>query len=276
MSRFPDHIMQNLKKDKDYYSLHKMENIERCKVDEDYLGDVMIVNENLIWHSVYKYITKPEIIVKNYRIEKDDILQLGRLGFIKAIKAFDTTRGIKFSSFAVTAIAREIKCFLRDSANIIRPTRAANELMVKISKLENELGYLPSVEDLAIMLDATEAQITKALQIGKTVKYLDDPQISRQHGYGGFEDKTVTLLDLIEDTSVEVEQDVLDKLYTESVIEQIKSKLSPKELQVLNWRLQGYNKTQTANLENISQMRVSRIMKKVEEIVRKCTDLKAV
>ena len=128
-----------------------MENIERCKVDESYLGDVLLVNEDLIWHSVHKYIGKPEVIIANNCIDKDDILQLGRLGFIKSIYAFETSRGIKFSSFSVTAIVREIRCFLRDSGSIIRPTRTANELIHKINRIDKELGYTPPIEELAEM-----------------------------------------------------------------------------------------------------------------------------
>ena len=133
------HIQENLKKDSNYYSLYDMKNIERCKVDPDYLGEVMIANENMIWYAIHKYIGKPEVIASNYGIEKDDISQLGRMGFIKSIKAFDTNRGIKFSSFAVTAIVREIRCYLRDSANIIRLTRTAHALLNDIKKVEKDL-----------------------------------------------------------------------------------------------------------------------------------------
>lgn len=257
---YPSHIKRNLEKDKDYYSLHNMENIERCKVDEEYLGDVMIVNENLIWHSVHKYIGKPEQIARNNCVEKDDILQLGRMGFIKSIKAFDPTRGVKFSSFSVTAIVREIRCFLRDSANIIRPTRTANELIYRINRLEHELGELPSVEEIAILLDEDEDKIIKALQVGQSVRYLDEP-------IGETDDQNITLLDVI-NNGEGIELDVVDKVYVDSVIDIVKSKLSEKEVSVLKHRISGLNQTQTAEKENISQMRVSRIMKKVAKIIK--------
>lgn len=261
MDKLPSHIKANMAVDKKFYSLYNMDNIERCKVDDKYLGDVLLVNEDLIWHSIHKYIGKPEMIVKNNCIEKDDILQLGRLGFIKAMYAFDTTRGIKFSSFSVTAIVREIRCFLRDSGSIIRPTRTANELIYKIYKTEQELGYSPSLEDLAELLDEPIEKIVKAKKIGRSVKYLDEPVSS--HGDEG----NCSMLDFIQD-EIAVEDEVLDKVYVDSILDAVRDVLTEKEISILEHRISGLNQTQTAEKEDVSQMRVSRIMKKVAKLLR--------
>lgn len=261
MEHLPDHITTNLATFNDYYSMDLTGNIEKCKADESFLGDCVLVNENLIWHSVHKYIGKPEIIVRNHCVEKDDILQLGRMGFIKAVNAFDTERGVKFSSFAVTAIVREIRCFLRDSASIIRPTRTANELINRINRVEYEMGYLPSIPDIAMMLDEDEEKITKALRVGKGVKYLDEPV-----GSDIQQSQVVTLLDII-DSGEGIEDGVVDKVYVDAVIESVKRKLNEKELSVLKRRLEGFNQTQTADIEDISQMRVTRIMRKVARML---------
>jgi RNA polymerase sporulation-specific sigma factor len=266
MSKYPEHIRQNITTHgASFYSLYEMDNIHKCKNDSSYMGEAMLANEHLIWHSVHKYVGKPEIIVATYRVEKDDILQLGRLGFYKAMMAFDTERGVKFSSFAVTAIVREIKCYLRDSANIIRPTRTANELINRISRLEAELGYQPSIADVAIILDEPEERVKKALQIGKTVKYLDEP-ISKDisNGYG---ENYLTSLDLVPD-AMDIERDVLDKLLIDSVIQSIQDKLTSREVEVLKDRINGYNQTQSAERCNMSQMRVNRIMKKVAYLLQ--------
>lgn len=262
VSRYPEHIRIKIVSDRTYYSLDVMENIERAKDDPDYLGDTILVNENLIWHSVHKYVGKPETLTKNYCVEKDDIFQLGRYGFIKAIKAFDTGRGVKFSSFAVTAIVREVKCYLRDSASIIRPTRTANELIHRISRAEVELGYPPSIEDLSLMLDETEERIVKALRVGQPVRYLDEPI----HLEGGEGSHNASYMDLISDSG-DLENQIVDKLYVDSIIDAVKTQLTPKELSVLICRASGLTQTQTANIENISQMRVSRIMKKIASML---------
>ena len=273
MASFPTHIKENLKKDKAYYSLYNMDNIIRCKNDPDYLGEVMLVNENLIWHSIHKYVGKPEAIAKYNNIEKDDILQLGRLGFIKAIMAFDVTRGIKFSSFAVTAIVREVRCYLRDSANIIRLTRNAHNLMNEIKRLESDLGYLPSTEDIAILLGVSTDKVEKVLRVGRPVMYLEEALRLGKFSNSTFKPQ-VCLLDTVGE-DVDTEDSVIDKVYIDSIIDSIRDKLSDIELKVLYSQLEGHSQTHTAKEFNISQMRVSRIIKKIASLIRRHMEEKA-
>lgn len=240
-----------------------MQNILRCKSDSDYLGEVMIVNEYLIWHSIHKYIGKPEMIEKNFKVDKDDILQLGRLGFFKSIMAFDIYRGVKFSSFAVTAIVREIKSYLRDSSYTIRPTRTANDLMNRISRLEIDLGYLPSIEDIALLLSADEEKVKKAVMIGKTVKYLDEPALQNN---GGGANEVVTHLELVKD-SFDIESYVTEKILVDNLIDSLKEDLTDLEVGVLKARVFGYSQTETAELFNLSPIKVSRIMRKIQGMV---------
>lgn len=271
-SKLPPYITQKVKVDKHYYDLNN-ENILRCKEDSEYLGDVMLVNENLIWHSVHKYIGKPENLTKYNCVEKDDILQLGRIGFIKAINAFDISRGFKFSSFAVITIVREVRCFLRDTGGIIRPTRTAKDLLNKIYRVENELGYLPTTEELSYLLDENENKIIKVLQVGRPVKYLDD-FISLPSSGSATQD-SITLKDTLND-SIEVENTLVETMYIESILNYLKHKLTDREYDVLNMRLLGYSQTETANVLNISPMKVSRALKKTANILSddvKCTEL---
>ena len=44
----------------------------------------------------------------------DDLFQIGCIGLIKAIDNFDSTLGVKFSTYAVPMIIGEIRRFLRD------------------------------------------------------------------------------------------------------------------------------------------------------------------
>jgi RNA polymerase sigma factor (sigma-70 family) len=266
MAQFPEYIQNHLNIDRKYYSLDSMENIEKAKQDSVYLGDVMLVNEKLIWHSVHRYVGKPSQIVQSYSIDKHDIIQLGRIGFIKAIKAFDTTRGIRFSSFAVTAIVREVRCFLRDSARMIRPTRAAHDLMNKIRMIENELDYLPSAAELSDLLDTSSENVTKALTIGKQITYLDEPCRNNKQSKGTESD--AAMIDLIEDSSLNVEQEVVDRVFIESMIESLKDLLNDLEREVFRLRVSGLNQTQIAEQKGISQMKVSRVMKKVSNTLR--------
>lgn len=265
MIKYPDHIQKKLEVNKDYYSLYSMSNIERCKVDNDYLDEVIIVNSDLIWFSIHKYVGDPVILAATNSIDKDDIFQLGVLGFLKAIKAFDTQRGVKFSSFAVTTIVREVRCFIRDSANLIRLTRKAHSLVREIRKVEQDLGYTPTVEELSIILDEKEEKICKALQIGKPVKYLEE------HDYSN-SDYNMTSLDLLRDDT-DIYSQTVDKVYIESIIKAIRNNLTPLELDILKSQLKGHSQTNTAKICNVSQMRVSRAIKKIARLIQENTDI---
>lgn len=47
------------------------------------------------------------------RAERDDLIQAGSIGLVKAASAFDPSRGTRFSTYAFPLIAGEIRHFLR-------------------------------------------------------------------------------------------------------------------------------------------------------------------
>lgn len=232
------------------YKLDNKEVILKCRSDKNFLGEAMLANEKLIWHSIHKYIGNPDYILKNSCFEKDDLLQVGRIGFIKAIKAFDYNRGVKFSSFAVVAIVREVKCYLRDYYNIIRPTRTANDLATKIKRLIESLGYQPPPEQIAEIFNISIDKVIKVLQVGQRVRYLEEPI------------NDYTLMDTIED-KVDIEHEIVNQLYIENTLKTVKKLLSEDEKRILELNIGGMNQTQIAKQENISQMKVSRVMRKI-------------
>jgi RNA polymerase sigma factor (sigma-70 family) len=264
MSKLPDYIKQNIAKDKEYYSLYSMSNIERCKIDPSYLGEVIQANEDLVWHSIHKYVGKPEVIAKSNGIDKSDVYQLGVMGLLKAIHAFDTTRGIKFSSFAVTAIYREVRCYIRDSSNILRLSRTANSLLNDIRKLEGDLGYLPSTSEIASLLNVEETKVTKVLLIGKPVKYLDETVARSEFKVSD----SFRMSDLLEDCNTDVECQAIDKIFMEDLLKNVRHGLNALEFKVLIGLLNGLNQAQISEKYTISNMKVSRSMKRIHILVQ--------
>ena len=61
--------------------------------------------------------------------EVEDLIQIGTIGMIKAVRSFDTEREVVFSTYAVPLISGEIKRFLRDDG------------MVKVSRSLKENGW---------------------------------------------------------------------------------------------------------------------------------------
>ena len=67
----------------------------------------------------------------------DDLFQIGTIGLIKAIKNFDLSFGVMFSTYAVFMIEGEIKRYIRDNSQI-RISRSIKELAYQIINYKEE------------------------------------------------------------------------------------------------------------------------------------------
>lgn len=87
--------------------------------------------------------------------QADDLMQMGCLGLLKAVKYYDSDRQHKasFKSFAAVYIKGEIRHYLRDHGTLVQVPRRFSEINSKISQLEEvltrELDHVPSVDELA-------------------------------------------------------------------------------------------------------------------------------
>lgn len=99
-------------------------------------------------------------------IEYDDLYSAGCLGLLKAVKAFDPDRGVKFSTYAVPVILGEIKRLFRDGGSV-RVSRSLKELGMKLQKLCADYlqreGREPTVAELAAITGDEPADIAEAL-----------------------------------------------------------------------------------------------------------------
>lgn len=240
----------------DAYSLYILENIEKAKIDSAYLGLLLEHNKNLIWHIIHKYVQISPSSLSACGMTYDDIYQVGCIGFMKAIRAFDTQRGNKFSSLAAITIAREVRHFMRSNFSVINISRGAQQLLTEIKDIESVTGYLPPVSTLAELLNVSEKRINQVLRVGNFVKSLEDTN-SYDMGYSEYVESDDRV-----DLSVE------DKLYVDRLIDTVKDKLSDVEMKVLKLQLSGNNQSDTAKDLGVSNMRVSRIVQKIREILK--------
>lgn len=101
-------------------------------------------------------------------IEYDDLYSAGCIGLLKAADAFDSERGVKFSTYAVPVILGEIKRLFRDGGTV-KVSRSLKELSLKAVKkrdeLSKELGREPTVSELGKSLDTDECTIAEALAV---------------------------------------------------------------------------------------------------------------
>lgn len=192
-------------------------------------------------------------IVKRFkgRLEYDDLMQLGAIGFIKAMQNFDVEYGVRFSTYAVPMISGEIKRFLRDDG-AIKVSRWTKSLAQKISayideKLKNGEAE-PTVEQLATAFEVDAQEIVFAMD---AQHYL----LSLSATVG---DDDLELGDKI--ATEECEDENIDKMLLKDLIEDLPQR--EKKVIVLRY-FRDKTQSEIAKELGVSQVQVSRIENKV-------------
>ena len=99
-------------------------------------------------------------------IEYDDLYGAGCLGLIKAAKAFDAERGVRFSTYAVPVILGEIRRLFRDGGTV-KVSRSLKELSLRLARERERFmisaGREPTVSELAELTGEDAELISEAL-----------------------------------------------------------------------------------------------------------------
>lgn len=98
--------------------------------DEDAFAQLISENAGLIWSIARRYFGRG--------CDAEDLYQLGCVGFIKAVRGYDTSFGTQFSTYAVPKIAGEIRRFLRDDGPV-KVSRGTKETSAKLMRIKSEL-----------------------------------------------------------------------------------------------------------------------------------------
>jgi RNA polymerase sigma-B factor len=192
----------------------------------------------------------------------DDLVQVASLGLVKAVDRYELDRGTAFSSFAVPTILGEIKRHFRDTGWTVRVPRAIQERRIKVNRavptLTARLGRSPTPAEIAEHIDATAEDVLEALEAA--VAY--EPVSLNSNPGGDDEDDGWAQAVGAEDPGYElVEQSV--------TLAPAMRALPPRERLILHMRfVEDMTQSQIAEKIGISQMHVSRLIRKALEAVR--------
>lgn len=191
----------------------------------------------------------------------DDLFQVGCIGLIKALENFDTSHGVKFSTYAVPMIIGEIRRYLRDN-NPIRVSRSLRDTAYKAlqarEKLSRELQREPTIAEIAKETEMERAEVVLALESIQEPISLFEPVF---HDDGD----AIYVMDQVKDMKN------TDTRWIENLsLSEAMKKLSPRERHILTMRFfEGKTQMEVADEISISQAQVSRLEKNALKYMRK-------
>ncbi len=181
--------------------------------------------------------------------EPEDLFQLGAIGLLKAVRDFDLTLEVAFSTYAVPKIAGEIRRFLRDDGpvKVSRTLKERAALLRQIqTRLEGENGQSPRLSDLCRESGLQPDEVLEALNAPRDTDSLDAALPGQERTLG-------------EVLPAEGEGHVVEGLALQEAI----SRLEPRLRQVILLRyMRDLTQQKIAAILGMTQVQVSRLEKK--------------
>ena len=212
--------------------------------DSESLKKMVEINTPLVKAMVRRY--------NSFKTDREDLLQIGYIGLIKAVKGFDPSYNVRFSTYAVPLIIGEIKRYMRDEG-AVKIARSVKELNRKIRcYCENfafEHGTDATVEDICRGLNCSRESVLEAIESGYAAVSLEQPVFS--------DGSCDTLLNHLE---AKKEPEWLDILQLRECLKE----LTKEEKQIISMRYYS-NLTQSsiAGQLGMSQVQVSRMESRI-------------
>ena len=187
----------------------------------------------------------------------EDIEQVGSIGLLKAIDRYDMEREVSLTTYATPNVVGEIKRHFRDKGWAIRVPRGLQELSAKLSqtveRLTVKLERSPTIAEIAAELEATPEQILEAMEAGSAYS-----TVSLSTGPGGDDDDDFDPME-----SIGAEDTEYERTEQRAALEPALAALPAREREILRMRFEdGLTQTQIAERVGISQMHVSRLIRK--------------
>jgi RNA polymerase sigma-B factor len=188
----------------------------------------------------------------------EDIEQVGAIGLLKAIDRYDLEREVSLTTYATPNVVGEIKRHFRDKGWAIRVPRGLQELNAKMSstieRLTIKLERSPTIAEIATELETTPEQVLEAMEAGSAYSTVS---LSTGPGGGGDDDD----FDPME--SIGTEDEEYERTEQRASLEPALDALPEREREILRMRFEdGLTQTQIAERVGISQMHVSRLIRK--------------
>lgn len=193
----------------------------------------------------------------------EDLIQVATVGLINAVDRFDPARGSPFLSFAVPTITGELRRYFRDYGWSARVPRRIKDLNVAIrgvvAPLSQQLGRSPRPSEIADRLGVPISRLIEALHAGEAYRSASLDEMFSSGQFTTAHKKCVDDLD--------AEMTLIDDRET---LRPLLAELAPRERTILTLRFfHQLTQSQIAEQVGISQMHVSRVLRRTLECLNK-------
>lgn len=218
-------------------------------------------NEEIQEKIVHTYKNLVESLARKYSRNSsihEDLVQVGMIGLLAAVRRFDTSFGRSFETFAIPTILGEIKRYIRDQTWSVHVPRRIKELGPKIKKAADELTNTnqasPTVDEIAKHLNVSEEEVLETMEMSKSYRALSVDRKAETDADGS----GAAIVDLVGD-----HEEAYEKVDQQMLLEKIFPVLSEREQQILKCTFfENMNQKETGELLGISQMHVSRLQRR--------------
>lgn len=181
----------------------------------------------------------------------EDLIQIGSVGMLKAVRGYDESTGNAFSTYAVPMIVGEIKRFLRDDG-LIKVSRDAKRNYRRLIRCKEEFvrenGYEPKMSTICDMTGITEEDAVYAMEACSGT-------VSLSEKIGG--DDGMSVEEMCEDEKI---GDITEKIALMQAIDSLET--TDRKIIIMRY-FKGMTQSEVAKILGMTQVKVSRTEKKI-------------
>ena len=228
--------------------------LERVRNGDKAAADKLVEDNIGLVRSVVK-----RFIGRGY--DADDLFQIGSIGLIKAVRKFDPSFGVMFSTYAVPMIMGEIRRFLRDDG-AVKVSRSLKEKAAKGKKYEEllrkELGREPTISEISHRSGISSEELVEAFSA------MTPPESIYAESQ---ENENIRKIDRL--GTVSHEEEIVNHVMLQNIL----NRLEPRERQIILLRyFKGKTQSETARVFGVSQVQISRIERNTLNKIRKMAE----
>jgi len=195
-----------------------------------------------------------------HSVHLDDLVGSGIMGLINSVENFNPELGFKFETYAIPRIRGAILDGLRDFDWVPRSIRTKEKLLEStINSLENELGRLPTDEEIAGRLDLSLSEYHKLVDDVNATTLLS---FDRPLGTDG--DSSSNLYDLVADAGNDNPLDLMERKEIRNLLVELINRLPEQDkLVIALYYYEELTLKEIGKVLDISESRVSQIHTKI-------------